>query len=71
MQTPTKKVSDLTIEELKSVIREVITEDLEIWRETFAILSDKNLMKQINEADEDWVKDNKEAYVSWDDLKNA
>ena len=71
MQTPTKKVSDLTIEELKSVIREVITEDLEIWRETFAILSDKNLMKQINEADEDWIKDNKEAYVSWDDLKNA
>ena len=71
MQTPTKKVSDLTIEELKSVIREVITEELEIWRETFAILSDKNLMKQINEADEDWIKDNKEAYVSWDDLKNA
>jgi len=71
MQTRTKKVSDLTIEELKSVIRDVITEDMEIWRETFAILSDKNLMKQINEADEDWVKDNKEAYVSWDDLKNA
>jgi hypothetical protein len=71
MQIPAKKVSDLTIEELKSVIRDVITEDMEIWRETFAILSDKNLMKQINEADEDWVKDNKEAYVSWDDLKNA
>ena len=71
MQTRTKRVSDLTIEELKSVIRDVITEDMEIWRETFAILSDKNLMKQINEADEDWVKDNKEAYVSWDDLKNA
>jgi len=71
MQTPIKKVSELTIEELKSVIRDVITEDLEIWRETFAILSDKKLMKQIKEADEDWMKGNQKAYVSWDDLKNA
>ena len=40
-----KKVSDLTVEELKSVIHDVIVEDMEIWRETFEILADKKLMR--------------------------
>ena len=29
MKTSTKKVSDMTVDELKSVIHEVITEDME------------------------------------------
>ena len=40
-----KKVSDLTVEGLKSVIHDVIVEDMEIWRETFEILADKKLMR--------------------------
>jgi hypothetical protein len=47
MKASTKKVSDMTVDELKSVIHEVITEDMEAWRETFEIIADKKLMKQI------------------------
>jgi hypothetical protein len=35
----------MTVDELKSVIHEVITEDMEAWRETFEIMADKILMK--------------------------
>lgn len=71
MKTTTKKVSDLTVDELKSVIREVITEDMEAWRETLEIMADKKLMKQIKQADMDWASRGKDSYVSWDDLKNV
>lgn len=71
MKASTKKVTELTVDELKSVIHEVITEDMESWRETFEILSDKKLMRQIKLADSDWAKGGKGSYVSWDDLKNV
>jgi len=71
MKTTTKKVSELTVDELKSVIREVITEDMEAWRETLEIMADKKLMKQIRQADMDWASRGKDSYVSWDDLKNV
>ena len=35
MKTVTKKVSDLTVDELKTIIHDVIAEDLERWKETF------------------------------------
>jgi len=71
MKASTTKVTELTVDELKSVIHEVITEDMESWRETFEILSDKKLMRQIRLADSDWAKSAKSSYVSWDDLKNV
>jgi hypothetical protein len=49
----------------------VITEDMEAWRETFEILADKKLMKQIKQADMDWASGKKDSYVSWDDVKNV
>jgi hypothetical protein len=61
----------MTIDELKSVIHEVITEDMEAWRETLEIMADRKLMKQIREADEDWKTGDESTYVSWTDLKNA
>ena len=70
MKATKKKVSDMTVEELKSVIHEVIAEDMETWRETLGIIADRKLMKQIKEADADW-KSNRKAYTSWDDLKSA
>jgi hypothetical protein len=66
-----RKVSDLTVEDLKSVIHEVTAEDMEAWRETLEIMADRKLLKLIREADADWSSGGKEAYVSWDDLKNA
>ena len=71
MKASVKKVSDMSVDELKSVIHQVITEDMEAWRETFEILADKKLMRQIRQADSDWVSRAKDSYVSWDDLKNA
>jgi len=71
MKATKRKVSDMTIDELKSVIHEVITEDMEAWRETLEIMADRKLMKQIREADEDWKTGDKNTYVSWADLKNA
>jgi hypothetical protein len=69
MKSSMKKVTELTVDELKSVIHEVITEDMESWRETFEILSDKKLMRQIRQADPDGARGDKDSYVSWDDLK--
>jgi len=71
METTKRKVSDLTVDELKSVIHEVIAEDMEAWRETLAIMADRKLMKQIREADAGWKAGNSSDYVSWTDLKNA
>ena len=71
MKASTKKVTELTVDELKSVIHEVITEDMESWRETFEIMADKKLMRQIKQADLDWGSGAKDSYVSWDDLKNV
>ena len=71
MKTSTKKVSNMTVDELKSVIHEVITEDIEAWRETFEIMADRKLMRQIKQSDLDWSTGAKDSYVSWDDLKNV
>ncbi len=71
MKVSAKKVSEMTVDELKSVIHEVITEDMAAWRETFEILADKKLMKQIRQADADWASGGKDSYVSWDDLRNV
>ena len=71
MKASTKKVSDLTVDELKSVIHEVIAEDMEAWRETFKIMADRKLMKQIKQADLDWASGDKDSYVSWEDLKHV
>ena len=71
MKASVKKVSDMSVDELKSVIHQVITEDMEAWRETFEIMADKKLMRQIRQADSDWVSRAKDSYVSWDDLKNV
>lgn len=71
MRTATKKVSDITVNELKTIIHEVIAEDLEAWKETLEIMADKNLMAQIKQADADWKTGKKESYVSWDKLKSV
>jgi len=65
VKTSAKQVSDMTVDELKSVIHEVITEDMDAGRETFEIMADKKLMRQIRQADLDWVSGAKDSYVSW------
>jgi hypothetical protein len=61
----------MTVDELKGVIHEAISEDMEIWRETFEIMADNKLIRQIRQADLDKAAGKKGAFVAWDDLKNA
>ena len=38
MKASVRKVSEMTVDELRDVIRDVIADDIESWRETLAIL---------------------------------
>ena len=60
-----KTVKDLTVEEFRNLIHEVIDEDLELWRETLEIMADKKLMKRLEKADRDWEEKGEAAYVEW------
>jgi hypothetical protein len=71
MKAEKRKITDMTVDELKNVIHEAITEDMEVWRETFEIMADSKLMVQIRQADLDRAAGKKGAFVSWDDLRNA
>lgn len=71
MKTAKKKVSDITVEELKTIIHEVVSNDLETWRETFELLANKKLMTRIKRADADWVSGKKKAYTAWNDLRRV
>jgi hypothetical protein len=71
MRAVKRKVTDMTVDELKGVIHEAISEDMEVWRETFEIMVDNKLMGQIRQADLDRAAGKKGAFVAWDDLKNA
>ena len=71
MRAAKRKITDMTVDELKGVIHEAITVDMEVWRETFEIMADSKLMGQIRQADLDRASGKKGAFVAWDDLKNA
>jgi len=71
MRAAKRKITDMTVDELKSVIHDTIAEDMEVWRETFEIMTDSKLMGKIRQADMDRASGKKGAFVAWDDLKNA
>jgi hypothetical protein len=62
MKAEKRKITDMTVDELKNVIHEAITEDMEVWRETFEIMADSNLMGQIRQADLDRAAGKKGAF---------
>lgn len=71
MKTAKKKVSDITVDELKTIIHEVVSSDLETWRETFEFMADKKLMTRIKRADTDWMSGKNKAYTTWNDLRRV
>jgi hypothetical protein len=71
MKAEKRKITDMTVDELKNVTHEAIAEDMEVWRETFKIMADSKLMGQIQQADLDKAAGKKGAFVAWDDLRNA
>ena len=71
MRAVKRKITDMSVDELKGVIHEAISEDMEVWRETFEIMADNKLMEEIRRADLDKAAGKKNAFVAWDDLRNA
>ena len=67
MKDAKRKITDMTVDELKEVIHEAFAEDMEVWRETFEIMADSKLMAQIRQADLDRAAGKKDTFVSWDD----
>lgn len=64
-----KTVKDLTVEEFKHLMQDVIAEDIEAWRETFEIMSDKSLMDQIIKAEKARIKVREADFIEWEKLK--
>jgi hypothetical protein len=64
-----KKIKDLTVEEFKNLIQESIAEDIETWKETFEIMSDKTLMNQIKNAEKARLEGKKSDFIPWEKLK--
>jgi hypothetical protein len=64
-----KKIKDLTVEEFKHLIQESIAEDIEAWKETFEIMADKTLMRQIRNAEKARMEGKKSDFIPWEKVK--
>ncbi len=64
-----RKIKDLTVKEFKNLIQESIAEDIEAWKETFEIMADKNLMRQISNAEKARIEGKKSDFIPWEKLK--
>ena len=64
-----KKVKDLTITEFKHLVEKSIAEDIEAWKDTFEIMADKNLMKQIKNAENARMEEKNNDFIPWGKLK--
>jgi len=64
-----KTIKDLTIEEFKILIQETIAEDIESWKDTFQILANKFLMKQIINAEKARLEGESSDFIPWEKVK--
>lgn len=66
-----KTVKDLTIAEFKRLIQESIAEVIEAWKETFEILADKTLMRQIENAEKARIEGKISDFIPWEKVKSS
>lgn len=64
-----KKIKDLTVKEFKRLVQESIAEDIEAWKETLEILADKNLMRQIRNAEAARKRGKKADFIPWERIR--
>ena len=64
-----KTIKDLSIKEFRHLIQEVIAEDIEAWQETFEIMADRTLMKQIRNAEKARIEGRKSEFIPWKKVK--
>jgi len=65
-----KTIKDLTVEEFKHLIQESIAEDIEAWKETFEIMADKLLIRQIRNAERARIERKKSDFIPWEKVKS-
>ena len=65
-----KTIKDLTIEEFKRLIQDSISDDIEAWKETFEIMADKTLMRQIRNAERSRIEGEKSDFIPWEKVKS-
>lgn len=61
-----RTIKDLTIEEFKILIRDSIAEDIESWKDTFEILANRMLMKQIIDAEKARSDEIDSDFIPWE-----
>ena len=61
-----RHIRDLTVEEFRKLIKQSIAEDMTEWRETFEILSDRELMRQVRAADKSRREGQKSDFLPWE-----
>ena len=64
-----KTIKDLTVDEFKQLIRDVISEDIQAWYETFEIMANEELMRQIIEAEKALAERKDDEFLDWDEIK--
>ena len=64
-----KTVKDLSIDEFKHLMQEIIADDIKAWQETFEIMSNKTLMNQITEAEKSRIEGKDADFIEWEKVK--
>jgi len=64
-----KTIKDLTVSELKQLIHESIAEDMEAWRATFEVITNKTLMRQIKGASKARLEGRESDFIPWEKVK--
>ncbi len=64
-----KKIKDLTVEQFKNLIQESIAEDIEAWKDTFEIMANKTLMRQVRNAEKARIEGRKTDFIPWEKVK--
>ncbi len=54
---------------LSILIQESIAEDIEAWKETFEIMADRNLMRQITNAEKARIEGKKADFIPWEKIR--
>jgi len=64
-----KHIKDLTIGEFKQLMKEIISENIQTWYETFEIMANKEIMKQIISAERALAENRKGEFLNWEEIK--
>jgi hypothetical protein len=62
-------IKELTIDEFKQLINETIAENIQMWHETFEIMTNKEIMRQIISAEEALAENHVDEFLDWEEVR--